>query len=64
MLPGRVHSVAGATLKNDFIEIFNPGAQPVNVTGWTVQVHYPGQQLGHGVRLTTSSYWLHYDDEG
>src|SRR5262245_53090869 len=28
---------AGATLRNDFIELFNRGATPVNVTGWTVQ---------------------------
>ena len=28
---------AGATLKNDFIELFNKGASAVNVTGWTVQ---------------------------
>jgi DNA/RNA endonuclease G (NUC1) len=28
---------AGATLKNDFIEIFNRSTNVVNVTGWTVQ---------------------------
>jgi predicted extracellular nuclease len=28
---------AGATLKNDFIELFNPGGSPVDVTGWSVQ---------------------------
>ncbi|HEX7939747.1 MAG TPA: lamin tail domain-containing protein, partial [Gemmatimonadaceae bacterium] len=28
---------AGATLKNDFIEIFNRSANPVNVNGWSVQ---------------------------
>lgn len=27
---------AGATLRNDFIELFNPGSTPVNVTGWRV----------------------------
>jgi len=27
----------GATLKNDFIELYNLGANPVDVTGWTVQ---------------------------
>ena len=27
----------GATYKNDFIELFNRGAAPVSVTGWTVQ---------------------------
>ncbi|MGE5357526.1 MAG: lamin tail domain-containing protein [Bacteroidales bacterium] len=28
---------SGATYKNDFIELFNVGASPVDVTGWTVQ---------------------------
>ena len=28
---------SGATLKNDFIEIFNPGSAPVSVDGWSVQ---------------------------
>jgi predicted extracellular nuclease len=28
---------SGATLKNDFIEIFNAGGTAVNVTGWSVQ---------------------------
>ena len=28
---------SGATLKNDFIEIFNRGSAAVNVTGWSVQ---------------------------
>jgi len=27
----------GATLRNDFIELFNRGAEPVNITGWTMQ---------------------------
>ncbi len=27
----------GATLKNDFIELFNRGSVPVDVTGWSVQ---------------------------
>src|SRR6202171_198866 len=27
----------GSTFKNDFIELFNRGAAPVNVTGWSVQ---------------------------
>ena len=29
---------SGATLKNDFIELFNSGNQTVNLTGWSVQV--------------------------
>ena len=28
---------AGATLKNDFIELFNRGTAPVNLAGWSVQ---------------------------
>lgn len=28
---------AGATFKNDFIELFNRGTSPVTVTGWSVQ---------------------------
>jgi DNA/RNA endonuclease G (NUC1) len=28
---------SGATLKNDFVELFNPGSQAVSVTGWSVQ---------------------------
>ena len=28
---------SGATLKNDFIEIFNRGSAAVDVTGWPVQ---------------------------
>lgn len=28
---------SGATLKNDFIELFNPGGTAVSVTGWSVQ---------------------------
>jgi DNA/RNA endonuclease G (NUC1) len=28
---------SGATLKNDFIELFNPGGTPVTITGWSVQ---------------------------
>src|SRR5262245_45621998 len=28
---------SGATLKNDFIELYNPGSAPVTVTGWTVR---------------------------
>jgi predicted extracellular nuclease len=28
---------AGATLRNDFIELYNKGAAPVDLTGWSVQ---------------------------
>jgi len=28
---------SGATLKNDFTELFNPGSQTVSLSGWSVQ---------------------------
>ena len=28
---------SGATLKNDFIELFNPGGASVSLAGWSVQ---------------------------
>ncbi|HEX2191115.1 MAG TPA: lamin tail domain-containing protein [Longimicrobiaceae bacterium] len=28
---------SGATLTNDFIELFNPGTEPVSLAGWSVQ---------------------------
>jgi DNA/RNA endonuclease G (NUC1) len=28
---------SGATFKNDFVELFNPTASPVNVSGWSIQ---------------------------
>ncbi|HEV2147976.1 MAG TPA: DNA/RNA non-specific endonuclease [Longimicrobiaceae bacterium] len=28
---------SGATLRNDFIELFNPGTEPVSLEGWSVQ---------------------------
>ncbi|HEU5450732.1 MAG TPA: PxKF domain-containing protein, partial [Terriglobales bacterium] len=28
---------SGATYKNDFVELFNPGASPVSLSGWAVQ---------------------------
>ncbi len=33
-----VGSVADARLKNDFIELFNPGSENVNLAGWSVQI--------------------------
>ncbi len=33
---------SGATYKNDFIELYNLGAAPVDVTGWSVQYVSPG----------------------
>jgi DNA/RNA endonuclease G (NUC1) len=37
---------AGATLKNDFIEIFNRSSNPVDLTGWSVQYASPGGGAG------------------
>jgi trimeric autotransporter adhesin len=41
----------GATLKNDFIELFNPGASPVSVDGWSVQYN---SASGTGAWQTTT----------
>lgn len=41
---------SGATLTNDFIELFNRGATPVNLAGWSVQYSSPG---GTGTWSTT-----------
>ena len=37
---------AGATLKNDFIELFNRSQSPVNVTGWSIQYASAGGGTG------------------
>src|SRR5213078_2158521 len=37
---------AGATYKNDFIELFNRTSNPVDVTGWTVQYNSATGTLG------------------
>ncbi len=34
---------AGSPYKNDFIELFNRGSQPVNLGGWSVQFSYAGE---------------------
>jgi predicted extracellular nuclease len=28
---------SGATLRNDFVELFNSGGSPIDITGWTIQ---------------------------
>ena len=45
---------AGATYKNDFVELFNRGAAPVNVTGWSVQY---AASAGTTWQVTTSVMW-------
>ena len=42
---------SGATLKNDFIELFNAGSTPVNLSGWTV--HYASATGGTWNNKTT-----------
>ena len=37
---------AGATYRNDYVELFNRGAAPVDITGWSLQY-----RIGHGKRL-------------
>jgi predicted extracellular nuclease len=46
---------AGATLKNDFIELFNLGASAVNVTGWSVQY---AATAGTNWQKTDLSGWI------
>jgi uncharacterized protein len=54
---------SGATLKNDFIELFNRGAAAVDVTGWSVQyasatgTTWTGKTLLSGV-IQTGQYYL------
>ena len=37
----------GATYQNDFVELYNPGTSPVDVTGWTRPIRVrDGQFLG------------------
>ncbi|MGE0452649.1 MAG: lamin tail domain-containing protein [Vicinamibacteria bacterium] len=43
---------SGATLTNDFVELFNRGAAPVDVTGWSVQY---ASSAGTSWQLTTLS---------
>jgi DNA/RNA endonuclease G (NUC1) len=42
---------SGSTLKNDFIELFNPGTSAVDVTGWSVQYT---SAAGSGTWLVTA----------
>src|SRR5918999_3730527 len=42
----------GATLRNDFIELFNRGSQPVSVTGWSVQYASSGGSTWQVTPLT------------
>src|SRR6185369_4872005 len=43
---------SGATLKNDFIEIFNRSGSAVNITGWSVQY---ASATGSSWQVTTLS---------
>ena len=49
---------SGATYRNDFIELYNRGATPVDITGWSVQFTTPtgafAATSGTGTPLTTN----------
>ncbi|HEU4479024.1 MAG TPA: lamin tail domain-containing protein, partial [Pyrinomonadaceae bacterium] len=45
---------SGATLKNDFIELFNRGTTTVNLTGWSVQYSSAGGSTWSVTNLTGS----------
>jgi len=52
---------SGATLKNDFIELYNRGSAAIDVTGWTVQYastsgsSWDSTVLSGSIALPTSS---------
>lgn len=46
---------AGATLRNDFIELFNRGSAAVNVTGWSVQY---ASSAGSTWQVTSLAGWI------
>src|SRR6185503_21315430 len=46
---------AGAPLTNDFVELHNNGAAPVNVTGWSVQYASAAGTTWSGAQLTVLS---------
>ncbi|HEY2375215.1 MAG TPA: DNA/RNA non-specific endonuclease [Gemmatimonadaceae bacterium] len=53
---------SGATLKNDFIELFNPGSQNVSLAGWSVQYASAAgsftQTTALSGSITPGSYYL------
>jgi DNA/RNA endonuclease G (NUC1) len=46
---------SGATLKNDFIELFNAGTEPVNLAGWSVQYGSSNASTVNGVTPLTGT---------
>lgn len=43
----------GATLKNDYVELFNPTDKPINLDGWTVQyLSASGNNIGKPIALS------------
>jgi len=60
---------AGATLKNDFIEVFNRGASAVDLTGWSVQYGATGGTTWQvtnlaGALLQPGHYYLIQEAQG
>lgn len=45
---------SGATYKNDFIELFNPGSAPVSLAGWSVQYAASTGTTWHATALSGS----------
>lgn len=43
---------SGATLRNDFIELYNPTDQPISLEGWTVQYESAKGSKGGSAQLT------------
>ncbi len=46
---------SGATLTNDFIELFNPGAVAVDLTGWSVQYASSGGSFSSNITVLSGS---------
>ena len=54
---------SGATYKNDFVELYNLGATPVDVTGWSVQyaataLGLPGKRTALSGTIQPGHYYL------
>ena len=61
---------SGATLKNDFIELFNKGAAPVNLGNWSVQyasaaaATWSVSTIGAGKTIAAGGYFLIQQAQG
>src|SRR5439155_10588101 len=59
---------AGATFKNDFVELFNRGTAAVNLTGWSVQYTTSAGTAWQGTNLSGTiqpgQYYLVQEAQG